>query len=221
MEWEWLRERLRDPVSSLTHLSWCAWSIFAAMLLWRLARGNRLRQLSVGCFGLSMVLLYLASGLYHALRVSESVLKYFRLADHSAIYVLIAGTATPVFVILLKGWQRGVLLGLMWSLVVVGITCKWTLSSPPYWVSATTYVAFGWLGLLPIRSMIRAVGLRGVGWAVLGGLFYTVGAVCDQVHWPVLYPGVVNSHEFMHLCDMGGTFSHVVFVMCYVLPFQD
>jgi hemolysin III len=220
MEWEWFRERLRDPVCSMTHLFWCGWSVFAAVLLWRLARGDRLRQLSVGCFGLSMVLLYLASGVYHALKVEEPILKYFRLLDHSAIYVLIAGTYTPVFAVLLKGPLRTWLLGTMWGLVVVGITCKWTFSAPPYWVTVGLYLSVGWIGMIPIFPMTRAVGLRGMACGLFGGLFYTIGAVCDVVNWPVIYPGIVSSHEVVHLCDMGGTFTHVVFVIRYVLPFR-
>src|SRR5262249_52338932 len=156
--------------------------------LWRLARGDRLRQWSVGCFGLSMVLLYGASGLYHAVIADEPVLRYFRLADHSAIYVLIAGTATPVFAVLLKGRQRLWLLGLVWGLAVLGIACKWLLAAPPYSVPVGLYVAVGWIGLVPVYQLIQAIGLRGTAWGLIGGLLYTAGGVCDAVGWPVLLP---------------------------------
>src|SRR5262249_52279498 len=107
---EWVRDLpLRDPVSSLTHLAWCVWSCFVAAMLWRLARGNRLGQLGAGCFGLCMCLLSPASGVYHALPAPEPILQYFRLADHTAIYLLIAGTATPIFGLLLEGRLRIVL----------------------------------------------------------------------------------------------------------------
>src|SRR5437588_9745842 len=87
---------LRDPVSAGTHLLWCVLGAYVTGILWKLSRGDRVRQLSVGCFGLSMTFLYGASGLYHAVRVGEPYLNYVRLVDHSALYVLIAGPYTPV-----------------------------------------------------------------------------------------------------------------------------
>jgi hemolysin III len=210
---------LRNPVSSLTHLSWCVFSVFAAAMLWRLARGDRLRQISVGCFGVSMVLLYLASGVYHALTVDEPILRYFRLIDHSAIYVLIAGTYTPFFALLLRGRWRIVSLALVWGLAAAGIACKWALTAPPYPVTVGLYVAIGWIGLVPIVPLFRAVGARAMSVALLGGLFYTVGAVCDALRWPVLSPGF-RSHEVLHLCDILGTLTHIVFIIRFVLPYR-
>jgi hemolysin III len=210
---------LRNPVSSLTHLSWCIFAVFAAAMLWRLARGDRLRQFSVGCFGASMVLLYLASGLYHALTVDEPILRYFRLIDHSAIYILIAGTYTPIFALLLRGRWRVVSLVLVWGLACVGIVCKWALTAPPYPVTVGLYVAIGWVGLVPIVPLFRAVGARAMLVALLGGLFYTIGATCDARGWLVLSPGF-GSHEVLHLCDIGGTLTHIVFVIRFVLPYR-
>ena len=78
----------------------------------------------------------------------------------------------------------------------------------------------GWLGLTAGSQLFKAVGWHGVFWGLLGGLLYTTGGVCDAVGWPVLYPGLIRSHEILHLCDMGGTFAHVVFVIRFVLPFR-
>src|SRR3954471_20148393 len=94
---------VRNPVSAGTHLLWCAFGIYVTALLWRLTRGDPARRWSVLCFGVCMSLLYLASGTYHAVRVRDDVLRYFKLVDHSAIYLLIAGTYTPVFAVLLQG----------------------------------------------------------------------------------------------------------------------
>lgn len=210
----------RNPVSAGTHLFWCLFGVFATSLLWRLARGDRLRQWSVGCFGLSVVLLYGASGLYHAVRGGPALIQFCRRLDHSAIYVLIAGTYTPVFVVLLRGRFRAWLLAAVWLLAGMGIACKWLLAAPPYPVTAGLYVALGWLGLVPVRSLVRAVGLRGMAWGLLGGILYTVGAVCDVIQWPVLLPGIIGHHEMLHVLDMGGTLVHVFFVVRYVVPFR-
>src|SRR5690242_111613 len=92
---------LRNPVSAATHLFWAVVAVFVTALFWRLTRGDRARRWSIMTFGVSMCLLYTASGVYHSLRCGERALNFFRLVDHSMIYVLIAGTYTPIIVILL------------------------------------------------------------------------------------------------------------------------
>jgi hemolysin III len=122
--------------------------------------------------------------------------------------------------VLLRGRLRVWMLSLMWALTAVGVACKWLLPAPPYWLTVALYVAMGWLGVIPAYALSRVVGLRGLSWVFLGGVLYTVGAVCDATNWPVLLPGVVGSHEMLHVCDMGGTLAHVLFVVRYVLPFR-
>ncbi len=215
----WILFPLREPVAAGTHLAFCLWAIFGMLLLWRLTRGNRLKQLSLGVFGWSMIVLYAASGLYHAIRLPPNDIVFYQLLDHSAIYGLIAGTYTPVFVVLLRGRWRWFLLAAMWALAVTGIACKWLLPMPDYSVTTGFYLAMGWLGLGPVLNLVRVVGLRGVGLGLLGGLFYTAGAVCDVIGWPVLIPQVFGPHELTHLCDMGGTLLHFAFIVRYVVPF--
>jgi hemolysin III len=212
---------LRQPVSALTHLLWSIWGIYATAILWRLSRGDRLRQFAVGCFGFSLVLLYAASGIYHAVPASApQTIAWLRRIDQSLIYVLIAGTYTPVFAVLLTGRLRLTLLAMTWGLAAVGIACNWLLPQPPYAVTVGFYLAIGWLGLVPIVPLVRAVGVRGMAVGIVGGLFYTLGAICDAIRWPVLYPGVVGSHEVFHVLDMGGTLTHVWFMLRYVVPFR-
>jgi hemolysin III len=212
---------LRQPVSALTHLGWSLWGIYAAALLWRLARGNRRRQLAVGCFGLSLVLLYAISGVYHAVpATAPGMINWLRHLDQSLIYVLIAGTYTPVFAVLLTGRLRSTLLALAWCLAAAGILCNWLLPQPPYRVTVALYVGLGWMGIAPIVPLVRAIGPRAMALGIGGGLFYTVGALCDAVNWPVIYPGVIGSHEVFHLFDMGGTMTHVYFVSRYIVPFR-
>lgn len=210
----------RNPVSATTHLMWCVLGVYVTALLWRLSRGDRLRQLSTGAFGLSMVLLYGASGAYHAVPGTGALVPYLQKLDHSAIYVLIAGTYTPVFAVLLSGRLRVILLTLVWGLAGAGILAKWLVEWPPYWVTVSLYIAMGWIGLIPMWQLIRAVGVRAMAWGLLGGLLYTFGGVCDAARWPIVLPGIIGYHEVLHLADMGGTLIHVFFVVRYVLPFQ-
>jgi hemolysin III len=211
----------RDPVSAATHLMWCVLGMYITGMFWRLGRGDRVRQVSVACFGICMTLLYGASGLYHAVRVGEPYLNYFRLLDHSAIYLLIAGTYTPVCAVLLRGRLRVGLLIMIWSLAAGGIACKWLLSEPPHELTVGLYVAMGWTGLIPAYQLVKAVGAQGMLWGLAGGLLYTIGAVCETLRWPILWPHVIGYHEFFHLMDMAATMVHIYFVMRYVLPTQS
>lgn len=211
----------RNPVSAGTHLLWCILGAYITALLWRLSRGDRLRQFSTGIFGLSMVLLYGASALYHAVLGPERLLTYLRKLDHSAIYILIAGTYTPVFAVLLTGRLRIVLLSLVWGVAGAGILAKWLLPWPRYELTVTLYIVMGWMVVLPIVPLVRAVGVQAMLWALLGGVLYTCGGVCDAAKWPILLPGIIGYHEVLHLADMGGTLIHVYFVIRYVLPFNE
>jgi len=211
---------LREPVSSATHFVAFLWSIYALMFMQRLCRGERAKQISLGIFGLSMVVLYAASSSYHGVSVTGQRLRFFQLLDHSAIYCLIAGTYTPAFVVLLQpGPRRNVLLGGIWALALIGIACKWLLPATPYWVTIGLYFGLGYGGLIPILEFKRVVGARGLFWALLGGFFYTAGGLADLMEWPVFYPGVFGHHELFHLFSMAGTACHFTFMMLYVVPF--
>jgi hemolysin III len=213
---------LRDPVSSLTHLVASVFAAYVTLLLCRLSRGERTKRLSLACFGLTAVVLYAASGVYHAIQlpIDSPTVELFRRLDHSAIYLLIAGTYTPVFVVLLRGRQRAWLLATVWLLAVAGIAAKWLWPIAPEAVSVGLYLALGWLAVVPLRALLRAVGWRGMSWGIAGGLCYTVGAACELARWPVLIPGVVGWHEIFHVFDVAGTASHVVFMIRCVIPFR-
>src|SRR5688572_20509163 len=135
-----------------------------------------------------MVLLYAASTAYHALQLPPEQLQIVRLLDHTAIYLLIAGTYTPVFVVLLRGRFRAGLLAGMWGLALMGSVWKWSLPASHYALTVAVYLGMGWVGLLSIVHVVRAIGFRALSYGLLGGLSYTLGALCDLRGWPDLYP---------------------------------
>ena len=110
---------------------------------------------------------------------------------------------------ILEGRLRKSLLYGIWTVAAVGIICKWTLSEPPHWITVTLYVAMGWTGIVPVYQLVKAIGLQGMGWSLLGGLLYTVGTVCEATRWPVLWPHVVGYHEVFHILDMSATSVHI------------
>src|SRR5262249_16273036 len=148
---------LRHPVSAGSHLFGALCGSFVAALLWRLARGDRPKQLSLGVYGLSLGLPYAPTGTYHALIYPHhATLEPFRTFAHSGIYLLVAGTFTPVYAVYLRGRLRVVMLALIWGIALAGIAAKWLLPHGPFWLSVAMYVAMGVLGLVPIRHLVRA-----------------------------------------------------------------
>src|SRR5262249_51669739 len=190
----------------LTHLFGFLAALYFTGLLWRLARGDRRRQLGVGIFGLSMCLLYFASSTYHALLRPPSLINFFQRLDHSAIYILIPGTYTPIYMVLLPRPLRTRLLLLMWALAVVGIVCKWLLPMGAYELSVGLYVSMGWTGLLSAVALVRAIGWRATAFGVLGGVFYTIGGVCDAPKGPRVHPGARPPHQGLPRLPPVGTF---------------
>lgn len=210
---------LRDPVSSSTHQFASLLALFATLIMRQLTRDDPMRRLCVTIFGLSMVVLYAASGLFHGLQLPRSELRVYQQIDQSAIFLLIAGTCTPVMAVLMTGWLRKYLLWGIWSLAAIGIASLWLLPKVPHTATVGIYLGMGWLGLAPIWQYYQAVGVRGIAWTLWGAAFYTFGAICELTKWPVLWPDVIQSHEVLHISDMAGTFCHFVFIVRYVIPY--
>lgn len=210
---------LRDPVSSATHLLAAAWAAYATLVLVRLAPRRRGRRASAAVFGMSMVLLYAASGIYHAAPADPGAWNYLQALDRSAIFVLIAGTNTPVIAALLRGFWRWWCLGVMWGLAAVGVAALWLLPMAPYWATVSLYVSMGWLGGIPVVAYYRAVGWRAMNWVLAGGLLYTAGAACDLFGWPVLStaPVRVGPHEVFHVAVVAASGAFFVFVARHVI----
>jgi hemolysin III len=213
-------DTLRDPVSSASHFLMAFLAVVATLLLVRITRGERSRRLCALVFGTCTVILYTSSGLYHALRLPADELRFYQKLDMSAIYLMIAGSTTPLAVLLLRGRFRVALLAGEWAFAAVGIGTLWLLPQPSHAVMVGLYLAMGWLGTAGLWHYWKATGWRGMTWATIGAAFYTGGAVIELLNWPVLWPGVIRSHEMLHFCDIGGTACHLVFIARYVLPYQ-
>jgi hemolysin III len=170
-------------------------------------------------FGFSMIFLYTASGLFHGVRFKPNSddYRFFQRLDHTGIYMLIAGTYTPIVAILLKGaWRRWLLRG-MWFIAFVGISTMWLLPKPPHALNVSLYLGMGWIGIIALPLYYRAVGWRAMNWAVLGAFLYTGGTICELCQWPIIIPGVLQWHEVFHFCDSAATLAFFMFVFRYVI----
>jgi hemolysin III len=216
---------LRDPVSSASHLLVAAWAIYTFLVLMRLTPVYR--RPSVVVFGVSMILLYTASGVFHGVPFTQTgnpdAFRFFQRIDRSAIFVLIAGTNTPLIVTLLgRAWRRWFLWG-MWTLAMAGAACMWILSKPPHEAIIVICMGMGLLGLLPVAHYYRAVGWRAMNWVLVGCTLYAIGAVCELAKWPILsdFPVRVGYHEVFHLFNAAASVVFFLFVARYVVPFRS
>ena len=202
-----------DPVSSLTHLAGAvAFAILGFFLMAR-GRGDARRVVSLVAFAFSCVLLLSLSGVYHLLAPHTAARGVLMRLDHAAIFLLIAGSFTPVHVILLRDrWQRHLLAGI-WTAAIAGLTLKIVyFDTMPEWLGLIMYLGLGWLGTISTVAIARARGLRFVLPLVWGALAYTLGALADHFRWPALIPGVVGPHEVFHLAVLAGISFHWSFI---------
>ena len=202
-----------DPVSSLTHLAGAVVSGILGFSLIARGRGDAGRVFSLAVFAFSCVLLLSLSGIYHLLQHETVARGVLMRLDHAAIFILIAGSFTPVHVILLHDRWHRYLLPLIWLAAIAGLTLQSVyFDAMPDWLGLLMYLGLGWLGVISTVTLARRFGLRFILPLVWGGLAYTVGAAADHFHWPVPLPGVVGPHEVFHLAVLAGIAFHWAFI---------
>jgi hemolysin III len=212
------RLAIREPVNALTHLLGAvAAAVGMVVLLVNGAENDSARQVvAFAIFGTSLVLLYATSGIYHSLNLSDRGLAVLRRLDHMMIYVLIAGTYTPLCLVLLRGRLGiGLLVG-VWAIAVVGVVQKLVWMRAPRWFSTVLYLGMGWAAMIVARPVLDAAPVGFLIWIIIGGVFYTIGAVVYAIKRPDPIPGLFGFHEIWHLFVMAGSFSHYWAVLSYI-----
>jgi len=203
-----------EPVSSLTHLAGAVvFAILSAFLIAR-GRGDARRVMSLAVFAFSCVLLLSFSGVYHLLSPGTPARSVLMRLDHAAIFVLIAGSFTPVHVIRLRGLWHWHLLAWIWVAAFAGVVLKTMyFEVTPEWAGLLMYLGFGWLGLVSGIALLRRFGYRFVRPVLWSALAYTIGAVAEFLGWPVLVAGIVGPHEVFHLAVLAGISFHWAFIL--------
>ena len=206
----------REPFSGLSHLAGAFLSVVGLIALLLLSRGKPWHTLGFAIYGSSLIALYMASGLYHSLHVSERRLNRLMQFDHSAIFLLIAGTYAPLCLVPLRGGWGWSLLGAEYLLAALGIGCVVLFNSKPEWARVALYVGMGWLALIALPSLWATLPPGALWWLVGGGVLYTVGTVFYATNWPRLWPGKFSAHDLWHVFVLGGSACHFV-LMLYVV----
>ena len=211
---------IREPGSALTHFIAMPLALCAAVpLLVRAAVHSGVKSLTaMTVFMISMVLLYAASTIYHSVNCSGRVLRIFRKMDHMMIFILIAGTYTPVCLLTLPKPSGLMLLAAVWGIALVGIFIKGFWITCPKWFSSVLYIAMGWSCLSVLGQLFSLLPLHAFLWLLAGGLIYTAGGIIYALRLPLFdarHP-MFGLHEIFHLFVMAGSLCHFVFMFCYL-----
>ncbi len=208
----------REPVSAWSHALGLLLALPATLVLLRRGRGDRTKQFGFLVFGVTLAACYGGSTLYHGVHAAPPYLRWFAAADHVGIYLLIAGTITPVMLTLLEGRWRWVVLALTWVLAAAGIALCLSVRDLPLAVSTALYLVMGWGVLACYLELTRVLTPGGLRLAVFGGILYSAGALLNVLHWPDVWPGVVGPHEVFHVFVLGGSLCHFLFMLTVVAP---
>lgn len=205
-------DKREEIANAMTHalgliLSAGGGSVLIALTV--LQTGTR-EVVGVSIFVASLVLLFSASTLYHSSRQPETRARY-KILDHCAIYILIAGTYTPFMIAVLKGWLGWTLFGVIWSLAALGIVLKLFFTGRFRMLSTATYIGMGWLGIIAIVPLSRALTTAALIWLIVGGVVYTAGTAFYHNQ------RVTHAHAIWHLFVLGGSISHFTAISVQLL----
>jgi len=209
----------KELTSALTHLGGAVFGIVGTVLLLSNAKNsnNTMTVIAYLIFGLSMILLYSASTIYHFIdRSKEKAKLIMRKLDHIMIFVLIAGTYTPICLLVLDKTTGYRLLTLVWSITFIGAFIKLFWIKAPNWVSSVLYIAMGWLAVLVLSPLVNNMPAGGILWLVIGGISYTVGGVIYGIKKPNINNTYFGFHELFHLFVLAGTFCHFIMIYFYI-----
>lgn len=191
---------LREPINALSHMAGALGSVAGLTLLVVFAaiQADVWHVVSFAVFGTTLVFMYTSSFLYHGLHLSDKALEVLRRIDHIMIFMVIAGSYTPVCLVPLRGPWGWTLFGIVWAMALAGIFIKIFFMNVPRWISTLIYLIMGWLCMVAIYPLVKILTPASLFWLALGGVFYTIGALVYVLKKPNPFPGILGSHEIWH-----------------------
>ena len=211
---------LREPVNGFTHMAGAILSfigLLAMVIKATLYNPSVTAISSVIVFGISLILLYSASATYHLVISSDKVINFLRRLDHAMIFILIAGSYTPFCLIALNGPTGWILFGVILTTAIAGVCFKLIWFNCPRWISTSIYVAMGWISVFLISPLHKALSSQGIFLLILGGVFYTIGAIIYATKPKFLNFKYLGFHEIFHIFIILGSLSHFLCVFNYVI----
>lgn len=208
----------RPRLRGWSHAAATPLTVAAGWLLWRSSGPDPTHRLSVLVFAACLTGLFGVSSLYHVPSWSNRVRDMLGRVDVAMIMLFIAGSFTPIGVHALQGPWRTWSLVAAWTIAIIGAAVALSPLCGPRWLTVAGYLAFGWLGAIPLVRVMAAIPWQGAGLLALGGVLYTVGAVIYARRWPDPWPRWFGYHEIFHVFVLAGGAAHYVAVWRYVLP---
>jgi hemolysin III len=205
--------KYREPVNGFTHLGGAIAAFFGNIALVAISWDGPAKLVSVIIYGLSLIAMFSASATYHLANVKPNALVILRKLDHSAIFILIAGTYTPFCLNAFTGFWRWGLLAIIWILAAIGILVKIFYIKAPRWLHTSTYVIMGWLCMMAAPQMPAVLPTSAIVWLILGGVIYTLGAIVYATKIFDFVPGKFGFHEVWHIFVILGAAAHFVAVL--------
>lgn len=216
-----IQQHIKDPGSAITHFIGMLMAIFAAvpLLIKAAHEPESIYIISITIYALSLILLYAASTTYHTFDKSRRINTILKKIDHIMISVLIAGSYTPICLLVLGGRTGIILLSIVWGIAIIGILLKIFWVYCPKWVSSVLYIGMGWTCVLAFTQILNSMSAAAFGWLLAGGIIYTVGGVIYALKLPIFNNRHKNfgSHEIFHLFVMGGSACHFIVMYAFVL----
>ena len=212
-------QKMKPLLRGWSHAIAAIISVVLTIILCWLSRMDLPRLISMLIFGLSMIELYTVSALYHIVHWTAPTRKVLRAVDHANIFVLIAGTYTPLCFNLLTGWVRLSILIVIWVLAMLGVGLSVSRLKLPRWFTVALYIGMGWVVVLALPAFLKVLPWVAVAMLLLGGILYTIGAVIYACKWPDPFPRVWGYHEVFHLFVILGSIAFVACVWIWALPF--
>jgi hemolysin III len=213
-------KKLREPVNGLSHFFAAIAAFIGLVILLIVGWGSFNKAIALTIYGASLVFLFAASAAYHMVKARPRGLEFLRKLDHSAIYLLIAGTYTPFCALMFDGFWKWGMLGIIWSLALVGIILKMFVIRSPRWLNAGIYLVMGWLCLAAIGEMLRVLPPWALTWLLIGGITYTLGAIVYITKIMNFWPGKFGFHEVWHIFVILAALAHFIAIAFFVAPVQ-
>ena len=209
-----------EIINTVTHTAGAAFSLLGMVLLIVLSavQGKVWHIVGFSLYGISLFMLFLSSAFHHGINSTPKINAFFRLFDYLSIFALIAGTYTPICLIISRdawGWST---FGVVWALAAGGITIKAVFPGIPKWFTNTLYICMGWIGAALIFHVLPVIGPGGIFFILAGGVLYSAGAMIFYIEKPNPVPGKFGFHEIWHIFVLAGAICHYCFMFIYALP---
>lgn len=211
---------IREPINGLTHLFGAILSLTALILMLIKSFNIGARPVAIAAvviYGISLMMLYSASATYHMVIASKKVLDLLQKLDHSMIFMLIAGSYTPLCLISLKGAKGVVIFSIVATMAISGVLFKMIWFKCPRWLSTSIYISMGWIAIFVLSPLQNAISTMGIFWLVAGGVLYTIGGVIYGLKHTVLSNKYLGFHEIFHIFILLGSMAHFICIFNYVI----